>query len=210
MTILGFLNRYLFSFFRPETSPIALKYLPDMDLEELPGSFDGSICLWRQDFDYFHSKSWIGKLIRELKNDDSEIAKNVFAEAILDFLQNNPLERSPDIVTIVPDSSQRSFQTVASIASRFCGHMNWPFVESLIEPVKISKPQKNRSWSEREHDTAARYRLSDPEMVSGKHVLIFDDIFATGQSLIEAAELMHDAGAEYVSVLSLVQLVHDE
>ncbi|MEZ5360637.1 MAG: phosphoribosyltransferase family protein [Candidatus Zixiibacteriota bacterium] len=184
--------------------------MPGKDLEELPGPFDGSLCLWRQEFDDFHRSSVVGGLIRELKNENSEQARSIFVTAVSDFFLENPLDNPPDIVTIIPDSRPRSYPTVAAITSCFCERLGWPFLDDLIIPAKIGKPQKNRSWTERKGDRTLRYRLTSPESVSGKHVLIFDDIYATGQSMNEAAELMRAAGAKYVSVLALVHLLPRE
>lgn len=181
--------------------------LPETELDELPGPFDGSLSLWQCQYDSFHASSSIGSLIREMKQQDSESIRALFIQAIVDYFIEHPQEIPPDIVTVIPDSRRRSFQTVSAVASGFCKELSWTFREGLIIPAKVGKPQKNRSWAERQGDRTSRYRPADPEIVSGKHILIFDDIFATGQSMTEAAKLFRDAGAESVSALVLVRLL---
>jgi ComF family protein len=75
-----------------------------------------------------------------------------------------------------------------------------------IERVKKTKPQINLSRDKRESNIEGAFKVSGLNQVSGKEILLVDDVATTGATLNECARVLKHAGAK--SVWALV-LAHD-
>ena len=74
-----------------------------------------------------------------------------------------------------------------------------------MEPMPTLKKIRHNRPQSRIADAAKRranvlgvYRVVDPEVVSGKRVLLLDDILTTGATMSEAARMLKTAGAKEV------------
>lgn len=107
-----------------------------------------------------------------------------------------------DLLTWIPVSPlrklRRGYDQVELIA-RAVGR------ELAMEPVPTLKKIRHNRPQSRISDAAKRranvlgaYRVIDPEGVSGKRVLLLDDILTTGATMSEAARMLKTAGAKEV------------
>jgi len=85
----------------------------------------------------------------------------------------------------------------------------WPFVTDAI--VKTGPTPKMMELTWRQRQEAAQYQLApllevpDPDVVSGKNVLVYDDVFTSGSTLREVALKLKAAGARDVDVVVLAR-----
>jgi len=180
---------------------------PEIKPDTLPGPFARSLAIGRYSFDDFHKRTDMGKLIHLMKYHYSRKAADRLTIFLINYLQENPLPDQPGLVVTLPDSlTNRPFRPTAYLADAFGTHFGWPVRHDIIHPIRLEKPQKDRSFEERLADTEPRYDLRHPEAVTGKKVLLFDDIYATGRSLIEAADLINAHSPESLMALTLVKL----
>ena len=54
------------------------------------------------------------------------------------------------------------------------------------------------------------FRITDPELVRGKRILLLDDIITTGTTASECARVLLTAGAKEVYVAAVAAAVHDK
>jgi len=149
----------------------------------------------------------MGKLIHLMKYHYSQKAADRLASFLIDYLEENPLPDLPQAVITIPDSlTNRPFRPTAYLADAFGAHFGWPVRHDVIHRIRLEKPQKDRSFEDRLADTRPRYNLIHPEAVAGKQVLLFDDIYATGRSLTEAADLINEHAPRSLMALTLVKL----
>lgn len=109
---------------------------------------------------------------------------------------------SYDLLTWVPVSRLRKLrrgydqvELIAIAAGRELG----------MEPVPTLKKIRHNRPQSRIADASARranvlgvYRVTDPQILSGKRVLLLDDILTTGATMSEAARMLKTAGAKEV------------
>ena len=179
----------------------------ELKITVLPGPFAFSAALAELSVDAFHDHSSIGKMIRQMKSGNADEAADRLAKLIIRYLDDHRLPENPEVVIAIPDSvPNRSSSPVENLCRRVADHFEWPVGIDLIRRIRSEKPQKERSFEERLADTNPRYRLTDPGSVRNKRVLLFDDIYATGRSLIEAAELILEHSPKSIMALTLVKL----
>lgn len=114
-----------------------------------------------------------------------------------------------DTVTYVPISRerrrQRGYNQSQLLADAAC--RRWDIRPShLLVKVMDNPPQSGISdaagrWS----NVAGVYRLAPGQNVSGRRVLLLDDICTTGATLCECARVLHDGGAAAVYGLSVAR-----
>ena len=76
-------------------------------------------------------------------------------------------------------------------------------MEVLRERVRHTEPLYELKPEERKQELAGCFAMLPHAKVSGKHVLLCDDIYTTGSTFAEAAQVLLDAGAARVSALAL-------
>jgi len=69
-----------------------------------------------------------------------------------------------------------------------------------------TKAQAGLSESERQSNLAGALKVSHPEQIAGKRVLLVDDVFTTGATLRAAAAVLKEAGAARVVALTLARV----
>ncbi len=176
----------------------------------LPGPFGHAVALTSYTVDDFHRESEIGVLIRRMKSEPSKEAADRLAAFIIKYLENHKWPQIPDVVLTIPDSViDRPFSPVEYLYKKVAVHFDWSVRTDIIRRIRPGKPQRERSFEERLADTEPRYGLADPEAVRDKHLLLLDDIYATGRSLIEAAELIRAQSPKSIMALALVKLRQD-
>jgi len=77
-----------------------------------------------------------------------------------------------------------------------------------IEPdglsrVRLSSSQSSVARSEREANVRGAFAVSDPDIFSGRPVILVDDVFTTGATLTETASLIRAAGATFLTALTM-------
>ncbi len=185
--------------------------LPDYEITDLPGPFESARALWDYTIEEFHSTAPVGRKIRVIKTDGHKNQQeyiNLFADRVVGWLKMNTPFPTPDCIVTIPDTEQnRLVKPVDTMAAQIAEKMNWHFEKSVIELSRLEKPQKTRGWTERLQDKTPRYRLNNSCNISGKHILLFDDVFATGQSMIEVGKLIQAQKPKSLTALALVRII---
>jgi predicted amidophosphoribosyltransferase len=86
----------------------------------------------------------------------------------------------------------------------------WPFARSVIVKTRPTTPFRAiRSWQRRREiaETELRQALTipSPALVTGKRVLVYDDVYTEGLTLREVARALRGAGATEVSEVVLAR-----
>ncbi|NTV89043.1 MAG: ComF family protein [Clostridiales bacterium] len=69
----------------------------------------------------------------------------------------------------------------------------------LLERVRATEPQSSLDSAERHENIKGAFRITKPELIKGKKILLVDDIMTTGSTLNECAKALKEAGASYVA-----------
>lgn len=79
-------------------------------------------------------------------------------------------------------------------------------IENAIERYKATRSQVGLSPSERADNVQGKFS-ADSELVSGKSLLLVDDVFTTGATMRECASALRESGADAVFGLALARPV---
>ena len=115
-----------------------------------------------------------------------------------------------DIITFVPISAKRKrvrgFNQAEEIAKEISKIVNIDVVE-LLEKVKDNKTQAGLSQKERLENLKGTFKIkeSEKEKVSGKRILVVDDVFTTGATLNECSSVLKIAKPKEIKTLTFAK-----
>lgn len=112
-----------------------------------------------------------------------------------------------DIITCIPASrerrAQRGFDLPYEIFMPLLEQRGGEFQADLLERVRHTDPLFDLQPQERRSELAGCFALAGRARVAGKRILLCDDIYTTGSTLAEAAQVFLRAGALSVDGLAL-------
>jgi len=119
-----------------------------------------------------------------------------------------------DLLTWVPISAKRrrkrGYDQVEILARAVGQEWVYPPVR-LLEKIRDTKPQSTiPDAAKRRANVIGAYRITDPATVSGKRILLLDDIITTGATLSECARVLLTAGAKEVYCAAVAAAPHDK
>ncbi|WP_109486118.1 ComF family protein [Occallatibacter savannae] len=137
----------------------------------------------------------------------------LLAEAIAQILPEAP---SAMLVVPVPlhrtKNRQRGFNQARTLAQAAIGslsqsHPHWKFTlaPSTLMRLRATETQAGLTPTQRRRNVRGAFKVSDPNAVSGQHVLLVDDILTTGATARAAAQSLIKAGAASVYVATLAR-----
>ena len=77
--------------------------------------------------------------------------------------------------------------------------------KQVLKKSKNLKPQSLKGVNERINDIKGAYFVDNKEKILGKNVLLFDDIYTTGATANECKNVLLNAGASQVGILTLAR-----
>lgn len=113
-----------------------------------------------------------------------------------------------DIITCVPTSPERLAQRGFDVPQELFGPLldqrsaSSIYSDAVLERVRHTHPLFELGPEERRQELVGCFALRARFDVRGKHVLLCDDIYTTGSTLCEAAQVLKRAGAAKVSALA--------
>lgn len=121
------------------------------------------------------------------------------------------LEPVIDAVMPVPLHStrlrERGFNQALLLAHALCKAHGLTLSFDNLNRIRPTRPQVELSGEERVANVAGAFALRRPGEVSGRTVLLIDDVHTTGATLNECARVLKKAGAARVMALTLARAV---
>jgi predicted amidophosphoribosyltransferase len=117
---------------------------------------------------------------------------------------------SVDLVTSAPPSPQhkwlRGFDLAEESAQVISGMLNRPYMKTLCKPW-FSGRQAKRTESQRRRMPQKHFHLKKGINVTDKIILLLDDIWTTGTTLMRCTQVLKKADANEVRVLCLFRAI---
>lgn len=185
-----------------------IKYL-DRQLKDLPSKLSFDIA--------FAATSYEGPVkeaIRKFKFRDKRAFSEPLTNILIKFAENN-LSAFKNVELIIPvplfESRQkgRGFNQSGIFAEAAARHLDRPISETALFRTRNTKPQFDLMRADRFANVAGAFKVSDPDEVKGKTILLIDDILTTGATASECARVLKDAGAVKVIILTLSRAIED-
>lgn len=131
----------------------------------------------------------------------------LFAVMLYDYLKDFPLKQDFDFITAVPLHRKRflfrGYNQAEIIAKLTAKKLDIPYVPCIYRCTK-TMTQSSLKKHERLHNTRNSF-IADKTSVTGKHILLFDDIFTTGSTASSCARELKDKGALSVAGISFAR-----
>lgn len=153
-------------------------------------------------------RSQIGDLLFRLKYQEEHTTLPQIQHHLQTCIGNNPTITQVDWIVPVPPSEKRPFDHVHLLAEAIAQLITKP-VKTIITKSKPTAPQKDmHTLAQKQHNIANAFNCTAP--VSGKIVLVVDDLFDTGATLTEITRLLKKNGAKRVYILTITRTIHTD
>lgn len=123
------------------------------------------------------------------------------------------LEEDIDFVTWVPLSrkrlKKRGYDQAQLLAEQLAVYLNMRCFPVLKKVIHTSPQSKTGGIEKRRANISGAYQVLNPQTVSGKKILLVDDIVTTGSTFSECARMLGMAGAERVCCVALARKHND-
>lgn len=157
-------------------------------------------------FTFVFEDNIIREMILSFKELPTENLQNFFAGYLAKAIAKSSLYPAIDIITYVPRSKERlrtiGYDQSFFLAKEIARQLNIPFEKLLIRTGK-SVPQKNLSSAERKINVKNAFKLNEKFSVSGKNILLVDDVYTTGTTCGECRRILKKNGAQFVFFASI-------
>jgi len=101
---------------------------------------------------------------------------------------------------------QRGFNQSLLLARRISRRRSIPLDFTALLRIHHTQPQTRLSGPERQKNIRGAFVVERPERVTGKKILLIDDVFTTGATVQECSKVLLQAGASQVDVLTLARV----
>jgi ComF family protein len=118
-----------------------------------------------------------------------------------------------DLIVTVPlhisKLRKREFNQSVVMAKDLAKPLRVPFNPLALKKVKDTKPQYEMgNESERRKNVRGAFIIEEASGVSGKSILLLDDVFTTGSTLNECTRVLLKSGVKKVQVLTLMRTIN--
>jgi predicted amidophosphoribosyltransferase len=190
---------------------------------EADGTCGNPVCSWEESRRWFRSVWAIsmrsGPLQRAI--DDYKVPPErpgwswIFGRVLLGYL-NAHSETFSDYGLIIASPTftgdgGRSFDHTAAVIERAMkeDEGSWPFALDIIRKTAATAPFRGRTWSQRytiaTTELRAALTVPDPGRIAGQRVLVYDDVYTEGLTILEVARALRLVGAAEVSQIVLAR-----
>ena len=154
----------------------------------------------------FNYKSPIDKVIQNFKYQNARYIAKYFAEELYKAYLSENLEC--DFITFVPMSeerlNERKYNQSELLAQEF-SLLSGKEVVNCVSKVKETERQANLTLKERLKNLGSSFKV-DKNAVSGKKILLIDDVLTTGATTESISKQLKSANASKITVLTVASV----
>ncbi len=157
-----------------------------------------------EDFNFYRHRSFavysggIKKIIKKYKYDRIYALKKIISMFLGEIYVKNYKYEKIDYMETVPG---RHMEMICESLSRL---IKIPFIGNIIRVKKILK-QQNLDFMQRKNNINDAFKVRDCLVYSGKNVLVVDDVWTTGSTMMEVSDVLKRAGADKIYLLTLAR-----
>jgi ComF family protein len=151
------------------------------------------------------------RMVQSLKyHDHPELARWM---AVWMARAGRELLQDADIIVPVPLHPRRflsrRFNQSAELARHLSKHTGKLFDPASLLRVKLTKQQVGLGANERQSNVRGAFKVPDAARINiaGRVVLLVDDVYTTGSTVISATDALKRAGAAYVDILTFARVI---
>jgi competence protein ComFC len=144
----------------------------------------------------------IPSLIHTFKYKKIEDIGTMLCAMLISYLKKTGVDMNRYLITFVPlhpsKLRARGFNQAKILASTVSDYFSVPCLD-VLKRVKNNPPQaKTKDFTERLKNISGCFRIINPELISGKNIIVVDDVSTSGATLEEISSLLKKYGAEKI------------
>ncbi|MBF0485317.1 MAG: ComF family protein [Candidatus Omnitrophica bacterium] len=164
------------------------------------------------EFDYAWActlyKGAIKDLVPRFKFHNKTSLKNTFGALAKEFFNHFPVNfKNVDYLVPIPLHStrqrERGYNQSLLLAEELSQALGIPLNNAILERIRPTQAQSELGAKERWTNLEAAFRIKTFPEVSGRHIILVDDLLTTGATASEAAKTLKAAGAQKVGLITL-------
>jgi ComF family protein len=134
-------------------------------------------------------------------------------KALAEFLGDELPDTTADCDLVIPVPLHRSrlwwrgFNQAALLAAVVARRIGAPLEVSALARIRATTPQTSQNHDARRRNVRGAFAVRHPGRVTGRRVLLVDDVMTTGATADECARVLLKAGAARVDVLTLARVL---
>lgn len=101
--------------------------------------------------------------------------------------------------------NQRGYNQSELIASEISKHLNIGVINDCLFKIKPTKDQAKLKEDKRLGNLKGAFLCVKPWLVAGKKIILFDDVYTTGETMKECAGVLKEAGAKEIIGLAIAR-----
>lgn len=158
----------------------------------------------------FLYKNEIRKLIIDYKFNDKAYLYKIFSQMIIKNKKICGILEKYDIIMPVPihyiRKKQRGYNQSELVAKEIANYIeNLKIENKIFKKIKNNKPQSLLNRKERKQNVENVYRIEEKDKIKNKNIIIFDDIYTTGNTVNELAKILKENGTKNILVLTIAK-----
>ena len=158
----------------------------------------------------FKYKNEIRNLILDYKFRDKSYLYELFAKIITKNEKICGILEKYDIIISVPihkkRKKQRGYNQSELIARQISKNIaNLQLENKAFIKIKNNKPQSTLNKKQRKQNVKNVYKLENKGKIENKNIVLFDDIYTTGNTANEIAKILKQNGANKILVLTIAK-----
>jgi len=189
---------------RPFASPVSLDHSPTHEC----GSCRKRPPAFSQAWSLFPYQSPLKEAIVSFKYRGKRILTTYLIQAMVPAL---PILPVIDVLLPVPLHPQRlqerEYNQSLLLAHGLSQHLQIPLLLSCLLRIRPTVPQTSLSKNKRLTNLRRAFAVEDASRITGKRILLIDDVFTTGTTLHECAQTLRKAGSGPVYGLTLARML---
>ncbi|MCL5105578.1 MAG: ComF family protein [Armatimonadetes bacterium] len=166
-------------------------------------------------FEYARSAAIFEGVLRDaihrLKYDSRLALADPLAELMVRCFPDTTLPGKVDLIIPIPihpsRMPERGFNQAKELAARFCKRVRLPIATDVLLKTKKTAHQVDLARDERGINLEGAFVARNADKISGKRILLIDDVFTTGSTLHEAATVLMQVGAKAVYAYTLARSI---
>ncbi len=192
---------------------------PDQEIEKLSlsslnvipllGNFDSGYALgqYSEPKEAHIEKTQVGELLHRFKYQFDQDAGVILADLAVELINSRNLWKSSDfIITIPPSFTSRPFDPISFLAERISKGTGIRWEKDVIKRTRITKLQKRILDKEgKKENVISTFRLNNSLSISGKKILLVDDLYDSGATINQISQILREAKADKIFVLVLAK-----
>ena len=156
---------------------------------------------------YYEPHAETAQILYELKYKNHPEIGVVMGRMMAKELMKSGLFEDIDALVPVPLAKkrehERGYNQSLELAKGVSEVTHLPIANQVVRRTKFVDSQTHRGRWERNENVEGVFELVDGDSLSGKHVLLIDDVVTTGATIIACAQEMQKASNLRISVLAL-------